>query len=395
MKVTISSYQMTMIQALIKYGEERERASVYQPWTRIIFENRQAFPRSEQKRLIDLLQPDRELQSNELRELTRLIRLSEQSHLIDELEAAALLRRMREEAERNADPNSLKGVRQSINSFYTQLERKKIPGFYFTEAAVKLGIPTQTCRPSKIESILRGTNQDTKQYRDMLSILLETYNRLRNTPEDQTYHQATRCLKKRINDLKKDYSHNQIAIQANLSHKTLTDLIQDDERESYRRHRCPWDLLEKLEDAEEKIEIQKDYTSHQQKIMRPGKNGGTTSAPKKPTEYDLIEPGDPCLKCGASWNHLNKNGEDIWQNVIMTCIICSKDNLINLEIIRRRHQQEKRTFEYEGKCPGCLAPWQNQIREGTNQDQNPVYTCNICYRENIIEHGKTVIPGGR
>ena len=276
------------------------------------------------------------------------------------------------------------------------LIKKQLPHFYLNESANKLGISIQTCRPSKIDSCLRNTIQDQTQVRDLLLILMDVELRLMNSPIDETYYEAMRSLKSRIKELKQnDYSHNQIAIQANLSHKTLSDIIRDRESDSHRRHRCPWDLLEKLRNAEEKIETQREYTSHQQKIMRPGKNGGFPAAPRMPTEYDFIEPDDPCLKCGASWNHLYRNGNDLWNHAVMTCITCNKDNLINLGKILARRTNKHRRLETNGPCPQCLAPWQNQVREGINPERKAVYTCNICQGENILEKRQPTPIGGR
>ena len=284
-----------------------------------------------------------------------------------------------------------------VDANYFLNVQKQIPHFYFTDAAIEAGLPPTICRPNRIEAFLRGNkHHDEKQIKEMARIFLKVMIKIIESPHFQTYHQAMVELKERIHQLKQDgYSHNQIALQAQVSHKTLTDIINDQEMDSHRRHRCPWELLKKLENAEDEIQSQREYTAHRQRIMRPGKSSPNIRA-KKPGEYDLIKPNEACLKCGAAWTHLNRNGEDTWGNIIMTCITCSKDNFIDVKTIVKKHTNRQTEFEPFGPCPKCGAPWANQVRDYLNMSGLITYKCTVCENENTInpKNCKTIITVG-
>ena len=282
------------------------------------------------------------------------------------------------------------------------LNEKQIPNFYFTNAAIEASLPPQICRPGRIEAFLSNNKQhDEEQVRNIASIFLRVLAKLMEHPYAQTYHQAMIELKERIDNLKEQgYSHNLIALQAQVSHKTMTDIINDEEMDSHRRHRCPWELLKRLENAEEEIKSQREYTAHRQRIMRPGKSSPNIE-PKKPGEYDFIKTNEACLKCGATWTHLYRNGEDNWRNIIMTCITCNKDNFIDFKTIPKKHANGRPRFEPFGPCPNCGAPWANQVRDYLSVSGLITYKCTVCENENVItpknnipKNGKTNIPVG-
>ena len=288
----------------------------------------------------------------------------------------------------------LMGIVAQIEKYLN--DEKQIPHFYYTNAAIKAGLPSTICRQDRINKFLSGLKRPSdKEIREITEILLMVLQKLLASPEQQTYQDAVLQLKERIKHLKDDrkLSHNAIATRAQVSHKTLADII-DDDMQGHNRHQCPWDILKKLENAENEIQEQKDYTAQRQKIMQPGRNNSKIN-PKIPGEYEFINPDEPCLYCSAKWTHLHRTGEDAWGNIIMTCITCNRDNLINVKKIAKR---PKALFRPYKPCPWCKAPWENQIRDCLSENGIIIYTCNVCENENVIVpiNGRTAVTtGGR
>ncbi len=268
------------------------------------------------------------------------------------------------------------------------INKKQLPHFYFTDAANQIGVSTQTCRQWKISTRPMTANMDDQQLRHITEILIKVHQRVYNYPQDETYYQAVKRLKARIKRLKsKGYTHNQIAGQARISHKTLSDIIRKNHQDSHRNRRCPWELLNRLKTAEQEIDFQKRARAEASHLYRKEK-GEPLPALKPPAPEDKIQTGDPCLKCKMPWTHLYENGRDPWKNIIMTCRTCGRDNLL----------QEKRTeplhelIERYSTCWNCYAPWHNMAKEGIDQWNNTVYTCRSCGADNRVPNTKRSIP---
>ena len=267
---------------------------------------------------------------------------------------------------------------------------KRLPNFYFNQAALEMGEPAQAQRCWSPKAWPLRPRQDEDRLRSILQVLLKVYLRLCRYPETETYAGATERLKDRIGALKeKGFSHNRIAQHLRMSHRTLAD-ITGREVPGRPRH-CPWEMLERLEDAETGIIA----AVHRSLIRRPPRQAGPTledleSAGLLQRAGDCIRPGQGCLKCGAAWTHLYENGRNARGIPVYTCRTCGRDNPVNLP----EEEDEDETgldfpppeefIQRYAPCRKCGAPWHNLGRDGVDPRGNTVYTCAICAHRNRV-----------
>ena len=299
------------------------------------------------------------------------------------------------QAENEADQYIQYAMVEHANALIRALGRKNLPMFYFTEAGEGLGIPAKTCRSWKINSWPAANRPGDDKLIQKVAIYIQVYQRLRDYPSDETYAEATKRLQRRITELReKRFSHNQISQYARISFRTLKDIQTKEPEPSRRRNHCPWDLLERLEDAEagmlEQREQQVEFRDN--RILRSGpRQSGPGLKPASPTGPDPMERGGRCPKCGAPWSNLKNDGEDAWGREIMVCIICASENPVSTEptlpdmdeadsIKPGRHEFVAR---YE-PCRKCKTPWHNLKKDRVDRWENTVYICLRCASLNLV-----------
>lgn len=287
---------------------------------------------------------------------------------------------------------------EHANALIRALARKDLPMFYFTEAGEGLGIPAKTCRSWKINSWPAANRPGDEKLLQKVAIYIQVYQRLSKYPSDETYADAAKRLQRRINELReKRFSHNQISQYARISFRTLKDIQTKDPEPSRRRNHCPWNLLERLEDAEagmlEQREQQEQFKDNRIPRSGPGQSG---PGPKPASQAgpDPMERGGRCLKCGEPWSNLRYDGEDAWGREIMVCIICANENPVSKDpppadppdmdeagtMKPGRHEFVER---YE-PCRKCKTPWHNLKKDRVDRWGNTVYICLRCASLNLV-----------
>lgn len=232
---------------------------------------------------------------------------------------------VKEEAKREARPKLLQATTELVQLLVI---RKKLPHFYFVDAAALAEISPHTCRQWKVSTWPLTRELDQNRLYKIYEILLKVYLRLIYYPASETYPQAIERLKVRIIYLKAfGLTHNQIAIQAGVSHKTLADILDKPPEEAHRNRRCPWELLEKLSTAEDTAKQRKENRIQASHYWLRGENQEEEILKPPPPEA-TINPGDNCTKCSMPWSHLHEDGQDAWGNTIMTCRTCGKNNTL-------------------------------------------------------------------
>ena len=291
--------------------------------------------------------------------------------------------------------------------------QKKLPSFYFAQAADELTIPSHVYKQCRRSWDLHPVEDESK-VKDTLRILNQVVKRLALYKSGlETYPQAMFRLKKRVNQLARSgISYNRIANYLHISFRTLSDISKLTYNERQRPRHCPWEMLKKLQNAEN--DIPKFNHSH---ILSRGAPRGRKAAHEK---LDLNSAPDPanfttlngnCVKCNASWPNLYADGQDPHGNFIYICRLCSKSNLVQdtpLEPIPRGkkspvpsqpppHQPSlpptapppspydaKRYVVRYTRCWNCSSPWHNVLKDSKDENGYTTYICIICTETNIV-----------
>ena len=274
--------------------------------------------------------------------------------------------------------------------------QKQLPPFYFAQAATEVGIAPQIYRYWRIDNWPIHLHHNDDRLQSIVQVLERVHIRLCRYPTTETYPQAVQNLRDRIDHLKNDgFSHNRIAQHLRFSFRTLADITKPDPEGKHRPRHCPWSLLEKLEDAEERINTQVHSRTATNLMPRGNRAEDEELLPPPPLPEHLIQPHDNCRKCGATWVHLYENGSDVHKTPIFTCRTCGKDNLVNMgpqggTSTPRGDAPREEFIERYAPCWNCKGPWHNLSRDGEDQWGNVLYTCVLCTYQNRVSGRRRV-----
>ena len=259
---------------------------------------------------------------------------------------------------------------------------KKLPSLYFFQGAEAAGIEYETYKNWRIRDWPNVPIRNDERVREILEALIQVYERIIKYPFEETYWQALERLKRRVEELKAHPSgkitHNRISQFLNMSHPTLENILSMTESGNCRPNHCPWDLLEKLKNAEEEIRL----TPHIGAYTPPGSitDRRERSEPDTVKMEDafrgrIIEPKGNCWHCGASWPNLTLDDEteETDKYRMYVCIQCTRTNVIKTPIIERY-----------GPCGHCESPWHNLEKTGNDRKGNSIYLCPHCSRESLV-----------
>lgn len=291
--------------------------------------------------------------------------------------------------------------------------QKKLPTFYFAQAAYELNIPPHIYKYWRANSWSLRPIDDQDKLQKTLHILTKVHNRLAQyNTGTETYPQAMTRLKKRINALETSgISYNRISNHLHISFRTLSDISKLTYTGRQRPRHCPWEMLKRLETAENDIP----RFNHSHILSRGAPRGKKAAHDKDPTKSmpnpaAFTPTGGPCTKCAALWPNLYHDGTDAHGNSIFTCRLCGKTNLVtpnpapqdSTNGINRHpdtpipvHQHHLTTHQHQDtsippyvqrytNCWNCSAPWHNLSRDSKDTLGFTSYTCLICTETNIV-----------
>ena len=292
-----------------------------------------------------------------------------------------------ERIKKQTDQIFLYSALEHINVFGFYFQQRHIPIFYFIEAAEEMGIDGQTCRQWRVGQWPITRVRDPRRIEGMLEIYLKVYIRLRQHSKVETFPDAMRRLKRKINELEleRKISPNQISQHLRMSFRTLQDIRSKSNTYNNNRQRnCPWDLLDRLETIEEDLKEQKKSRVNRPRIQREYFTQGPQVPPEPPPGMVTIRRGQSCPKCQASWIHMYPSGENSWGYTLMTCRVCGKDNPIQKEYEEDDENNPTRFVERYAPCWNCKYPAHNLKRVGSDQDGNTNYICLVCSKINTV-----------
>ena len=257
---------------------------------------------------------------------------------------------------------------------YELAYKRRLPMFYYTQAAVELGISPKVCRTHSIHRYPIEQPPRPRQIRNVLHIQVKVFCRLANFPDTETYQQALTKLSTRILELKENnYSINRIAQHLHLPNRKIDALITTN---LVRPRNCPWQLIKALENLEATVEAE-----NTSKTIQKGEYRNSYHRTPTPKRY-YIEAFQPCARCGANWPTLYKSDEDpVLDTSIYTCRSCGADNYI------KETKQDPKPPTYrlanitdQTKCPNCQGSAETIQFRGSPKDypQFMVYQCSRC-----------------
>lgn len=265
------------------------------------------------------------------------------------------------------------------------VRRKQLPPFYFHEAARACGIDQKTYRNWRVREWPGAPMRKESRIQDIGQTLLLVEQRLVRYPYNESYWEAIRRLQQRIRDLKAaGLSRNSLTQLMNLPNGSIDRiLLMDDHKDGRRYNHCPWILLEKLEEAESRIQEQSDletfFKSNRAEARR--EEPEPVSPPEgHPERYwarleSLIVPvRGNCLKCKMPWTHLIYEGPVQGAELhLFSCITCAQTNIVRTPVIERH-----------SRCGSCGNSWWNlKLREKT-PDGCGVIICPNCGMRNLV-----------
>ena len=281
------------------------------------------------------------------------------------------------------------GMREETKRLIHLLVRiKKLPSFYFLDAAKEAGISQEVYKSWRIKDWPTNPIRNNTRLCDMMQALIAVYKRVAKSERKlgETYWEALDRLKERSKRLIDEYdyiTHNRLSQHVNVSHPTLDNILKMTEEVSCRPSHCPWELLDMMINAEKEIPRTPHsgvYTPTDIILERYETDLPEPEPFEERFKEQIVEPRGNCWHCGASWSnlifdeHIEENPD--YRNYI--CMQCSRPNVIKTPVI----------FRY-GRCGHCGSPWHNLNKTGTDQNGNGVYACPHCSRENLIPPGKT------
>ena len=309
----------------------------------------------------------------------------------------ALFEAQIEERSHEADTYIRYNMMDQANVLAQILARKKLPMFYFYEAAAKSNITRKTCRVWKINSWPILNRPGEKNFLQKVEIYFRIYNRLLEFPQNETYDEAMERFRARVEQLEHSrFSKNLIAQQVEMSSRTLKEITTSLGTENKRHNHCPWDMLKMLSTLEDDIRKEREEQSEMKKnrIIRDGINYKEPELDDDPPyNPNLIRVGDECARCGAGWHCIAPDGKDAWGRYIAVCRMCSTDNVV--EFIKldpddpdQRPPKPEEFIEPYHRCWQCNARFHNLNRERADRWGNTVYICVRCAHTNRIKPRK-------
>ena len=205
------------------------------------------------------------------------------------------------------------------------IQSKKLPPFYFVAAAKQIGIDSDEWRSLRFQEWPGQMPHSAAE--TIAEILLKVMLRVIRTPTDESFETALLRLQQRYEALKANgISHNKIAQHLELNHHQLTRIVQSVSNAEFRHSRCPWEMLERLEHAEDEID-----TKPHRRQFDYIENGHVPEPelPPKPFRIYLNSRQSKCVHCGAPSHNLKEDPErDVYGDRILTCIMCARSNFL-------------------------------------------------------------------
>ena len=272
------------------------------------------------------------------------------------------------------------------------LRTKRLPRFYFHEEAENIGIPQDVHKSWRIRDWPYVRINKDPRFRDIVQVLYRVNLRLIKYPVHETYIEAIRRLRERVDYLKSlpGITHNQISQHLRVSYKTLQELLQKEDGGKFRPRHCPWWMLERLENAQTELALDAHLNLHRADTAPEDTETAseldglldTTSCPEvrqsQMVQEPIIQPGDRCWNCNASWATLTYDGTKPGEPNILVhiCATCARPSLTEAPFIERY-----------GPCGSCGAPWHNLKKTGTDLHGNGFHKCGHCQRPNLVTPG--------
>ena len=269
--------------------------------------------------------------------------------------------------------------------------RRKLPHFYFHEEARRADVDPEITRAWRIKEWPTSKLRNKDKFHCITQVLLRVELRLWSCPPDETYWDANKRLKRRLKELmKQGHSHNKLSQYLRISFKTLKEILAKEERKRCRPKHCPWTYLKVLENADDDLKRKK-VISNTVQDRKPRNRDQAALEEHEALERarvrmieQVIQPGDRCWNCDASWAALRYEGDTEpperyrWYK----CYECERDNFTPLPKI-----------EMYGECGTCGRPWPNLKKRGTDAEGNTIRMCVICLSHSVINQ-KLIEPDG-
>ena len=278
----------------------------------------------------------------------------------------------------------------SINAHYLYI-KKRLPAFYFTQAANDTGVPPAVYRCWRSGNHPRQTPPNDRRLLLMSEILCRVKLRIHRYPLAETYHDALERLRLRVEELKDTgITHNRIAQYLRMSYRTLIDITEENSENKHRPRHCPWELLERLENAENRINALPHVKGEDYPDVRTGRN---MEPVPPPADIQFIQRYENCLKCNATWIHLYYDGVEAYGNCVYTCMTCGQHNLIRNPLDEMEDEEplpvgegppREEFIQRYGECRSCNAPWHNMYREGPDRWGHTLFICMQCHEVNRV-----------
>ena len=278
----------------------------------------------------------------------------------------------------------------AMNAHYLYV-RKRLPTFYFTQAANDTGVTPAMYRCWRSSNHSHQAQPNDRKLLLMSEILCRVKLRIHRSPPDETYQGALERLRLRVEEVKDSgITHNKIAQYLRMSYRTLIDITEENSEDKHRPRHCPWELLERLQNAEERINTHAHIKSGDFRDVRTDRN---MEPVPPPPDMQFIQRFENCLKCNATWTHLYYDGVEAYGNCVYTCMTCGQHNLIRNPLDEMEDEAplpvgegppREEFIQRYGECRRCNAPWHNMYREGTDRWGHTEFICMQCREVNRV-----------
>ena len=255
--------------------------------------------------------------------------------------------------------------------------RKELPTFYFHQAAELAGIPKQAYRNWKLKTWATTPMRKHSRIQDISQTLLLVCFRLARYPHEETYWQAVERLQVRIRHLLQTHSRNSLTQLLHMPNGSIDKLLRMENRPHARYNHCPWALLQKLDDADLKLNAQSELELACMANLVDHAQDDTMPEPVEPPaerlDRYLIPMQSDCWKCESPWPHLVYEGPILGTDMhSYYCRTCGSLNVCKTPVVERHT-----------RCGNCSLSWWNlRITEQTADGYN-ILTCPRCKMTNV------------